>query len=329
MIYKSFLIEDNINNLKNNIVLFYGENLGLLDDLKNKIINKNSKKRIIRYTQEEVITNKSKLLEEIYNISLFEEEKIFIITNVSDKILTTIVDIKPQIDSNNLYLFGGSLEKKSKLRKYFENENNLDLVPCYKDDSNNIKRIVANYLKDFTNTTPQIINIIVDACSNDRAKVNNEIVKIKSFFKNKNIILNDLIKLLNFREDEDFSLLRDTSLNGDNRHTNKLLNTSFIENEKIIFYISMINYRLTNLKKISDQNVGDVNQLVEKMKPPIFWKEKKDFIYQAKKWNSKKILKALDITYSTEVCVKSKSYFDKKIIFKKLIIDICNLANAA
>ena len=34
MIYKSYLVEENINILKNNLVLFYGENLGLISILK-------------------------------------------------------------------------------------------------------------------------------------------------------------------------------------------------------------------------------------------------------------------------------------------------------
>ena len=34
MIYKSYLVEQNIDLLNNNIVLFYGENLGLKNDLK-------------------------------------------------------------------------------------------------------------------------------------------------------------------------------------------------------------------------------------------------------------------------------------------------------
>ena len=36
MIIKSFVAEQNIENLKNNIILFYGENLGLKLDLKKK-----------------------------------------------------------------------------------------------------------------------------------------------------------------------------------------------------------------------------------------------------------------------------------------------------
>ena len=41
MIHKSYLVEENFKILKNNIVLFYGENLGLIHDFKNKIKKKN------------------------------------------------------------------------------------------------------------------------------------------------------------------------------------------------------------------------------------------------------------------------------------------------
>ena len=37
MIHKSYLLEQNIKLLDNNIVLFYGENLGLINDSKKKI----------------------------------------------------------------------------------------------------------------------------------------------------------------------------------------------------------------------------------------------------------------------------------------------------
>ena len=36
MIHKSYLIEQNLSLLKNNFVLFYGENLGLINEFRNK-----------------------------------------------------------------------------------------------------------------------------------------------------------------------------------------------------------------------------------------------------------------------------------------------------
>ena len=39
MIYKSYLVEQNIGILKNKLTLIYGENLGLQNDLKKKLLN--------------------------------------------------------------------------------------------------------------------------------------------------------------------------------------------------------------------------------------------------------------------------------------------------
>ena len=54
MNYKSYIFENNIRNLKNNIALFYGENLGLKSDFKNKIKNINLGSDFINLNQEEI-----------------------------------------------------------------------------------------------------------------------------------------------------------------------------------------------------------------------------------------------------------------------------------
>ena len=52
MIYKSYLIEQNIEKLKEKLILFYGENLGLKNDLKKKILFKNKDAEIINFFPE-------------------------------------------------------------------------------------------------------------------------------------------------------------------------------------------------------------------------------------------------------------------------------------
>ena len=59
MNYKSYLVEQNINILKNNILLFYGENLGLKNDLKKKLMLNNSNAVVVRLTQEELLRNQN------------------------------------------------------------------------------------------------------------------------------------------------------------------------------------------------------------------------------------------------------------------------------
>ena len=328
MIYKSYIVESNIETFKNNIILFHGENLGLIDDFK-KRISLNSKKKIIRYTQDDILKNESIILDEINNISLFDEKRIFFIRDVNDKILVLISKIIDKIKDEKLYLFAKLLDKKSKLRNFFEKQDNTDIVPCYPDNDITLKKLILNSLKNYSGLTPSVINTIIDCCSSDRTKINNEIKKIKTYFQNKSIDIDNLNKLLNFKEDSDINLIKNSALSGNKKETNKLLQSMVIESEKIVYYIAAINERLSKLKGIKEINSNNIDKVINEIRPPIFWKDKPKFIEQSKLWNIKKLNLAVNVTYNAELSIKSRSNVDKKLIIKKLIIDICNLANAA
>ena len=90
----------------------------------------------------------------------------------------------------------------------------------------------------------------------------------------------------------------------------------------------MINQRLKRLNEIDLKN-KNLEKIINEIKPPIFWKEKPMFLTQAKSWNKEKLNKAISMTYFSEIKMKSNSEINKRILLKKLIIDICNLANAA
>ena len=82
MNYKSYLIEKNIDLLKNNIVLFYGENFGLKSDLKEIIRQNNKETNIISFNQEDILKSQEFLFNEIFNFSLFNEKKIIFINQM-------------------------------------------------------------------------------------------------------------------------------------------------------------------------------------------------------------------------------------------------------
>ncbi len=72
MILKSYIVENKINDLdKYNMILFYGENLGLINDFKSKLKKKGSD--ILNFYQDELLKNENVLINEIMNISLFNK----------------------------------------------------------------------------------------------------------------------------------------------------------------------------------------------------------------------------------------------------------------
>ena len=328
MLYKSYLIENNFSNLKEKISLFYGENLGLKNDFKRIIKEVNSEDEILYFNQDEIIQNNNVLIKEITNVSLFEKKKIFFIENINDKFLDLVMEIEKIVADNKLFLFADILEKKSKLRNYFEKSEICAAIPCYADNDLSLKKLIQSKLEEYSGLTGNNINMILDSTNLDRAKLNNELEKIKTLFQDKIIKSEKLDLLLNNKSNEDFNKLKDQAFLGNKIATNKLLSETIIDNEKNIFYLNMINQRLYKISETLNKNGKTVEAKINSLKPPIFWKDKPNFISQAKKWNKRKIDNVLKKTYILEKEIKSYSIINKNLLVKKLIVDICQIANS-
>tara|TARA_B100000989_G_C19524490_1_gene466022 strand:- start:486 stop:1478 length:993 start_codon:yes stop_codon:yes gene_type:complete len=330
MIHKSYLVEEKMSSINGNIFLFYGENLGLKSDLRNKIRNLNKKALIKNLDQEEILADENKFYNELFNKSLFEDAKIFFINQVNDKILELIKEIEVKEYNQKIFLFCELLDKKSKLRNYFEKSNTLGIVPCYADNEISLKRVVLDKLKGYTGLSSQNLNMIIENCGLDRLKLNNELIKIATFFENKIIDSDKLETLLNQKVNNNFDLLKDQALIGDKIRTNKLISDTILENEKNIFYLSIINRRLMKLLEVCEiAEGGNIENAIAKINPPIFWKDKKIFSLQARKWNKDKLKKILNQTYKIELKMKSNSQITQTLLIKKLLVDICHLANVS
>ena len=328
MLYKSYLIENNFSNLKEKISLFYGENLGLKNDFKRIIKEINSEDEILYFNQDEIIQNNNVLIKEITNVSLFEKKKIFFVENINDKFLDLVMEIEKIVADNKLFLFADILEKKSKLRNYFEKSEICAAIPCYADNDLSLKKLIQSKLEEYSGLTGNNINMILDSTNLDRAKLNNELEKIKTLFQDKIIKSEKLDLLLNNKSNEDFNKLKDQAFLGNKIATNKLLSETIIDNEKNIFYLNMINQRLYKISETLNKDGKTVEAKINSLKPPIFWKDKPIFISQVKKWNKSKITDVLKETYILEKEIKSNSIINKNILVKKLIVNICQIANS-
>lgn len=332
MIFKSYILEQNIQSIsKYKIFLFYGENQGLKKEFKEKIKFHNKEKEILNLIQDEIIKNKDILTNEIKNKSLFNKEKIVFISQVNDKILEILEEVVEDIKEDNIILFADVLDKKSKLRNYFEKSKNCGIAPCYQDNEITIRKIILEKLNGYQGLSGQIINLIIQSAGLDRNKINNEIDKIISFFSNKKIELQAVDQLLNIKTNEDFNHLKDEALNGNKINTNRLLADTVFEPENNIFYLNSINQRINKLYEIDSYNKSnsDIEAMITSLKPPVFWKDKKILTEQAKKWDKKKIKFALSKTYEAEIEIKSNSSIRKDLVLKKLIVDLCTTASSS
>ena len=332
MIIKSYILEQNIETIfQKKLFLIYGENQGLKDDIKKEVVKNKGKFEVLRMYQDDILKNEELLINEIKNKSLFEENKMILINDATDKILPLFEKFAKEISNDIIVVFADVLDKKSKLRNFFEKSNKYGVAACYEDNEIQLRKLITSKLKEYKNVTPTIVNLLIQNADLKRNKINNEIDKIKSFFKEKVIDETKIDLLLNIRTNDDFNKLKDVALSGDKIKTNRLLADTVFNTENNIYYLNLINYRINLLKQITDLNIENqsIENIVQSLKPPIFWKDKPIVIQQAKIWNKSKIKEAIKETYKTELKLKSNSDINKNVLLKNLIVNLCSTATVS
>ena len=80
---------------------------------------------------------------------MFEEERTILIKRASDKILKIIEYVySKDLKDINIIVNSDELEKKSKLRSFFEKEKECICVPFYPDNEQTLIKLAYNFFKE-------------------------------------------------------------------------------------------------------------------------------------------------------------------------------------
>ena len=306
MIIKSFEISK-INPSLNNLFLFYGKNEGFKNEVtKNIIKNKND---ILNYEEKEILENEDNFIENLLTKSLFDEKKIIIIKRSTDKILGIIEDLcSKKIEDVIIILNADNLEKKSKLRSFFEKSKKLVCVPFYPDNEQTLSKLTYNFFKNKNISISQAnINLIINKCNGDRETLINELNKIEYYSKNgKKINSQDIIKLTNLNENYSVSELVDNCLAKNKVKIINILNENNFNNEDCILIArSFLNKskKILQLSKEFEKN-KNIELTISSAKPPIFWKDKEITKQQLNQWKPENIKKLIYKLCEIELLIK-------------------------
>ena len=291
MIIKSYQINQ-INPKIHNLLLFYGKNEGLKNEIIKHIIR--DKKNINNYDEKEVLENEYNFVENILTKSLFDDEKIIIIKRSTDKILKVIESLNSKkLDGITIIINTDNLEKKSKLRSFFEKNKETICIPFYPDTDQTLSKLAYDFLKGKKISISQSsINLIINKCSGDREALYNELNKIDFYTKNgKKITTEDIMKITNLIENHSVLELVDNCLAKNNKKIINILNENNFNNEDCILITrSLLNKSKKILQLVKEfENNKNIELTISAAKPPIFWKDKEITKQQIKSWKPESI----------------------------------------
>jgi len=337
MIIKSYEIKKNLSSLnKYNFYLMYGENIGIKKDIKEiiktSVINKDDNVEYLSVYENEILENEENFYNLFYSGSLFSNKKIITISEATDKTFKKLPDLN-EINSKDVFLiiFSGMLEKKSKLRTFFEKGKNTICIPCYLDSEKDLEIIAQlEFKKNNITLSREAINLIIEKSNSDRNNLRNEVEKIKSYSLNKkNLEINEVRSLINFSGDYKSDILINECLCGNVSQYKKIISELYENTVSQILLLRILSNKVQRLLKIKEQGDKSTNldNLISLARPPIFWKEKPIVKKQLSIWNLSELRKIVNKINNVELLCKKNPQISK-IIFFNFFLNICNKANS-
>ena len=311
MIIKSFE-EEKIKSVKSNLILFYGSNQGHKTQIIKEFFEKNFKGEIYRLDENDILNNYEEFISSLINKSLFEDCRLIIISRASEKIIKLVNEILDRdIEKIKVIISCDNLEKKSKLRNFFEKERNLICIPFYEDNEKSLISISQTFFKlRKIKISQEVVNLLVERSRGDRGNLINELNKIENLLiTKKNISLDDVMKLSNLYQDYSVFQLAENYLAKNKKQVSKILNENNFANEECILILRTILNRSKRLLKLKEnQNqTGNIDLTISSFKPPIFWKEKDAVKKQVQSWSMDEVKNMIYKINDLEILVKKNS----------------------
>ena len=311
MIIKSFEFEK-IKSKNYKSILLYGVNQGLKDEIIKNTILKDFSGEILKYNETEAIEKSEIILESLLNGSLFDKQKIILISRCSNKIYSFIEKfLGKEISQAMLVLNSENLDKKSKLRALYEKSKDLVCVPFYEDNQQSLGIFANKYLQNKNiKLSREILNLIIERSQGDRGNLKNELQKIENLsLSKKNILNEDIINITNLAENYTVFELVDNYLAKNQKKVSKIINENNFEIDDSIIILRTLLSRSKRLLKLKNmQNVNkSIDDTIAVCKPPIFWKEKDIVKQQMSNWSEDEVKKKIFEISNLEILIKKNS----------------------
>ena len=306
-----------------NLILLYGPDEGLIQNRSNRLINsfidntnETDSVKTIGYKN----FDKLSLVDSQKSQSLFSKKQVIKIVEVSDNIILKLDEII-DTDKNTLFIIqAGELTPKSKLRKYFEESEKCLIIPCYKIDSVQLKKIIINFTNEKNIALDrECVDYLIGNLGGNYAIIISELEKLLLINK-KTISYNDLKNLIAPKERGAYEDLVFNCLSGKKELFGKEFESSIQDlNSANRLLANTKNLLLIFIKSIKSLKNNELQKVLTMHMPAYMFRKKQTFSILVKNNTEENILKCLNIISEIELKTRKTQSLYKIILFRGML----------
>ena len=308
-----------------NPILLYGPDEGLVlyrsKEICKTFFNKNKVQHSIKIfdTKENSL---SSLEEAINTNSLFSNKEIIRVINSNEKLsdIFHLFEKLVDVDDVLVILNAGELGTRSKLRKFFEENKNNAIVPCYKTDSLLLRKSIIQFANNNNlEIQEEALSYLMAVLGDNYQIITNELQKL--LLLNSNIISYELVRGL-------------ISQNGSSAYDDITFNCLLGKKDLLSFGVdqnindlSSASYLLFNMKQmllilgktINQYNSDNLGEIVSANMPKYLFRKKDVFANIIKKNNQYNILKSIKIVSEIELKMRQNQNMYKIFLLRGML----------
>ncbi len=269
--------------------LFCGPNFDLVNRLKAQAVSDflslYPDADVARLLDADLGSDPGKLLEELQSTSLFGNQKLVVLdaaTNVSYK--ACIGAITAGFSGGKLLVAAGDLKKSSPLRKEFEASPELAAVICYEQSHSELVAFVRSQLSaNKIMATDDVADFLVRAVDGNPALLESEVAKLACFASGQeNITAAEAAMVVSGNESSSFDALVDSLFVQGPGESLSLMETMKTQGQSAAAVVVAVTNHFALLSDMAGalESGGRVEAIVDRWKPPVFFKRKSAIVEQ-------------------------------------------------
>ncbi|MDA1089131.1 MAG: DNA polymerase III subunit delta [Proteobacteria bacterium] len=311
-------------------ILLFGPDRGLVrerarDLAKTAVDDLSDPFRVVEVTGLDLKSDPPRLLDEAAQLSMTGGRRVIMVDGATDGISSIFVDLLKAGTADALVIVeAGILGPASSLRILFEKSPKAAAIGCYEDDGTALRSVIVETLSRYgLRADTDATSFLIENLGGDRLISRCELEKLALYAGGildepggpkkgppKTVTLEDAMACIGDNAGMSLDLIAFAAANGDSAGLDRCLERAFNEGTSPIAVLRAVVRHLERLHlALAMVDNGDsVERALSKLKPPVFYKFKSDFLSQMRRWQTDRLVMALDLALDAEIDCKTTGF---------------------